>query len=97
MWKPTAIIKKDNNGVAVDVEWSGPQLLDRPSTGGWSLGSDKGADALAERLAAAIDAGVVYKNPALMKDIDGHTYISATFTGDYRGRSLNKTLKAAGY
>lgn len=94
-WKPEARIIIEANKVKVYVYWSGPEPLDRPSTGGWSfLLEDK---ALAERLTKAINDGMVYTNPTVMKDFYGKSYVVGTRLINTTGRHLKKSLKTIGY
>lgn len=75
----------------VETHWTGVEL-DRPCTGGISTGTNR---KLAERLAAAINAGVVYTDPKVQKDVNGATYVQAGCK--VFGRRLNADLKRLGF
>lgn len=102
-WRPVATVirgryadRGDDDTVSVRVEWHGPTLLDRPSTRSWAFADDRRGNAMAERLALAINLGRVYTNPTLTHDANGHTYIDATTTQFFHGRHMAKSLSAAG-
>lgn len=82
--------------VSVRVEWHGPTLLDRPSTGGWGFTDDRRGNELAERLALAINLGRAYTNAKLDRDVNGRTYIVAETTQFFHGRHMAKSLTAVG-
>ncbi len=96
MYYPTAtIIDQDGGDVLVNVTWKGFQPLDRPSTGGWSFPAKKLQ--VARRLARAINAGVVYKNPQRLLDVNGDAYIQAETTQFFHGRHMEASLRAVGF
>lgn len=95
--KPMAVITKDEQGISVSIEWSGIKL-DRPISGGWSVGKDRaGKDHtdLAQRLVRAINAGKACVNPEVKTDINGKTYIAWTST--ILGRHMNADLRRLGF
>lgn len=79
----------------VKVIWSGPEPLDRPDVGGWLFNHNQRK--LAERLVKAINSGVVFKNPRVVKDIHGATYVEAEQTQFFHKRHMNKALQAVGF
>lgn len=82
-------IKGTDDGRFIVVPyWSG---VDRPSSSQWSCGTNK---ALAERLKAAILAGVIIEDAIIKTDIYGKTYASYGFA--VRMRCLNADLKRLG-
>jgi hypothetical protein len=90
--KATATIREDDEGIHVDVTWSGVEL-DRPSTGGFGL--KKTHRQLAERLKRAIDAGAVYPVATVARDVNQKTYVRAD--SKVGGRHLNADLRRLGY
>ena len=94
MLKPTATKTFDADGIHVTVTWSGVPL-DRPIGYGWLLGAKD--ELTADRLTAAVNAGVVFKNPTVMKDVNGKTYVSADTTQFFHKRHMKKSLTAVGF
>lgn len=90
---PTATVEQATGdgleGFRVSVTWSGG--VDRPNVGGYILSNRK----TAERLATAINAGVVYMNPEVRTDCNGATYVHAT--SRVLGRTASADLKRLGY
>jgi hypothetical protein len=76
----------------VNVHWTGAKL-DRPHTFGWSTGSSSD---LAARLARAVNAGAVFSNPEVVKDVNGKTYVEADQV-PMIGRRLNADLTRIGF
>lgn len=66
--------------------------VDRPKSSSYSCNTDH---KLAERLAAAILAGVVLEEPSVQTDIHQQTYVSHGFA--IRMRCANADLKRLGY
>ena len=91
---PTAHITRDadTGEYTVTTSWVGAPL-DRPSTHGYRFGPRHRR--LAERLAAAIDAGAVYSDPTVTRDINGATYVAAT--ARVLGKYANADLRRLGY
>ncbi len=88
--RPTAILTHDADlGYRVSVTWDAP--VDRKSTGGYILGNKK----TAERLVAAIDAGVVYTDAHIATDVNGQTYVAAR--SRVLGRVASADLKRLGF
>lgn len=87
---PIATVQEaeDLGGFRVVVTWPG---VDRPTTQGWVLGNAK----TAQRLAAAINAGAVYSDPEIRTDMDGKTYVSASY--QILGRTASADLKRLGF
>ena len=87
---PTASVEPatDLGGFRVKVTWPG---VDRPSSKGWVLANPK----TAERLAAAINAGVVFSHPEILTDTGGSTYVSAR--SSILGRTASADLARLGY
>lgn len=79
--------------LSVEPTWDAPGGLDRPTSGGYGLRITHRA--LADRLAAAMMAGVVYANPTVAVDVNGATYVASTPT--VMGRRLNADLRRLGY
>lgn len=73
--------------VVVEFHWEG---VDRPCTFGMVCLARH-----APRLVKACEAGVVFKNPTIIKDIYGKTYVEASC--QVWGRQLNSDLKKLGY
>lgn len=91
---PTATLTETADGFEVNVTWTG-QPLDRPSTGGWLF--DTKQELLANRLTAAINGGAVFKNPRVLTDVNGKTYVRADQTQFFHKRHMAKSLTAVGY
>lgn len=94
----TAVYRNDHpdlEGWSVKVVWScdTPRLLNRTDGMGWLFGPNH--KRLAERLVAAINAGVVFGNPELRTDVNGRTYVSADVK--VLGRTANADLKRLGF
>jgi|TARA_R110000824_G_scaffold190282_5_gene371798 hypothetical protein len=66
--------------------------VDRPSTYGLSTGKNR---KIAERLAAAINAGVAVVDTEVLTDVNGDTYVSGR--NQFYGRRLNADLKRLGF
>lgn len=66
--------------------------VDHTNTDGISCGYN---GSLASRLCDAINAGAVYKDPKIVKDIYGKTYVQATCA--LYTRHLNKSLRDIGF
>ncbi len=106
MYKPTATVTRqtdpaDSQGnrrtsIYVNVVWTGGPL-DRPNVGGWSFPDTTTGRKTANRLAAAINAGKVFKDAKLATDVNGKTYICAETTQFFHGRHMNSSLKAIGF
>lgn len=80
-------------GISVFPVWEADVPLDRPSPSGFGLrATDR---KLAERLVAAIEAGVVYTDAEVKTDIYGQTYVCAD--AQVMGRYLNTDLKRLGF
>ena len=90
--KPTIKIKTDDEGIHCDVHWSG-EKLDRPHTSGYLLGRKKMK--LALRFKRAVEAGAIYSNPKIVKDVNGKTYVQAE--GFIMARHMNAELKKRGF
>lgn len=96
--KPSAKIvnrhhPSDGTSLYVEVVWDAE--VNRKSTGGWTF--NRNQLRLAQRLTDAINAGVVYKNPKVLIDIYGETYVSADTTEFFHARHMNKSLEAVGF
>lgn len=76
------------NLFTVSPIWTG---VDRPYTGGIGV---KGM-AMAKRLERAFLSGAAFSSTKIEKDINGKTYVSATYV--VMGRHLNADLKKIGY
>lgn len=96
-WKPTATLRVEGDTVHLDVTWSGPEVLDRPCTGGWQFNNDRRGVTFAGRLAQAINAGRAYREPKLVRDVNGHSYIEATTTQFFHKRHMDASLRAVGF
>jgi hypothetical protein len=83
-------VTTDVDGVTVKVT---TPMTDREDVYAWALPS-KGR-ALASRLARAVQAGAVLKNPVVKTDVNGKTYVSAE--SQVMGRHMNADLKRLGY
>ncbi len=89
---PTATIECDEHDGSFAVWASYPHAgTDRVTGQGWSV-LDKG---LAERMAAALEAGVVLVNQTIKTDVNGRTYVAAS--SQVLGRKMNADLKRLGY
>lgn len=100
--KPTAIVNKydmspygGSSGIEVAVDWG--ETVDRRISGGIVVNSvnPKTARQLVKRLVKAINAGVVYTNPKICKDLFGQTYVDAECR--VVGRKLSADLKRLGF
>lgn len=76
--------------VTVWTFWGGPQI-DRPQGLGY-LCSNR---LVAERLRCAINAGVVFTDPTLERDINGKTYVQAR--SHVLGKRMNADLRRLGF
>ncbi len=74
--------------IEVSPVWPG---VDRPITHGFVVAKP----ALAQRLACAINAGVVYADPSIATDVNGHTYVRAECR--VMGKYANADLKRLGF
>lgn len=93
---PTAHITEDAEGFHVTTHWDDwhhEVILDRPCTHGWLFGPNKRA--LARRLCAAINAGVVHTDAQVATDVNGKTYVAAHCK--VLGRHANADLKRLGF
>ena len=73
--KPKAITQRVLNGVLVSVVWTSSEIeLDRPNSFGFLVRDQ----ALAQRLARAVEAEAVFAAPTVCRDVHGQTYVSAT-------------------
>ncbi len=82
------------DGWLVTTKWSSEHVaIDRTDGVGYRFGPKHRK--LAERLAAAINAGVVFTRPSIKRDVNGNTYV----TSDYgvSGRRANADLKRLGF
>lgn len=79
---------KDADGIHVSPSWHG---VDRPDTGGYAVRNQRTAD----RLKAAMLAGVVYTDPEVVTDVNGKTFVSASRT--VLGRRINADLRRLGF
>lgn len=101
MLRPTAKIevRPDHDckslEIYVDVMWEG-EPLDRPSTGGFGFARTPHNLTLARRLARAIEAGAVYSNPRVVRDVNGATYVQASNL-HYLHRHSNASLWKLGF
>jgi len=97
MASATVAVAVDGEGrdyLRVAVTWTvAGATLDRPSTGGFGLKLSHRA--LAERLVRAINAQAVFANPAIKRDVNGATYISAA--SRVLGRMINADLRRLGF
>lgn len=85
---PTAVVETHDGLTTVGAYWPG---VDRPTTGGIAVSNAK----LAARLAAAINAGVVYTDARVATDVNGKTYVAARSM--VLGRRLNADLRRLGF
>lgn len=90
MTKLIATIHTDDNEIVVRAHVEG-LAVDRPELQGWVCTNQK----IAERLKAAIEAGVVFHNFSIKPDINGKTYLSAS--SRVLGRMMNADLKRLGF
>ena len=89
---PTAVIDRNVRDGSFTVWATYPHAgTDRVTGQGWSVLSE----GLADRLAAALEAGAVLVNPTIKTDTNGNTYVSAST--QVLGRYLNDTLRHLGY
>ena len=80
-------------GWQVQTVWESSQVhIDRPEGVGFILGQKL---ALCERLAKAIEAGAVFTDPKLKRDVHGKFYVTSDIT--VRGRCLNADLRRLGF
>ena len=79
-----------DDGITVWPVWQAPDL-DRTRGSGY-LVKDK---RMAERLKAAILAGVVYYNAEVRTDVNGRTYVNAS--SHVLGRIMNADLRRLGF
>ncbi len=109
MLTPTAkiVLETKNDGnplnvtLAVLTTWNGP--VQRKDGLGYSLATKSRvtparwarANKLAERLARAINAGVVFTNPVTKLDVRGETYVSHDYA--VSGKHLNSDLRRLGF
>src|SRR5262245_15835355 len=97
---PVALVSEVTNewdgspGLTVRLTW--PLAgVDRPETMGWRLPNTPNGRRLAQRLMAAIEAGVAVTEPAIVADVNGKTYVEAH--SHVLGRTMNADLKRLGY
>ena len=83
-------VTTDVDGIHVTVTTS---VTDRDDVYAWAIPSKH--DALASRLARAVQAGVVLTNPVVKTDVNGRTYVSCD--SQVLGRRMNADLKRLGY
>lgn len=91
---PTATVTPDPDyGWRVSVRWTanGPERLDRTDGHGYAVRTR----ALADRLARAIDAGVVFYDLGIAVDVNGQTYVSSR--SHVLGRYANADLRKLGF
>ena len=69
--------------------------IDRNETHGICFANTKSGNALANRLARAIRAGVVFTNPEVKTDINGKTYLESKC--NVMGKYANSDLKRLGF
>lgn len=81
-------IELDGEFYSVHPVWAD---VDRPVNGGWSVKDRKTAD----RLAAALRAGVVIVDPSIKVDVNGQSYVSGA--QQVMGKYMNADLKQLGY
>ena len=94
--KVTAKIEKTAEGsLTVRTTWVnfGGPALDR--TAGLAFGLKATHGTLAARLVRAIEAGVVFVDPSIERDINGATYVVAS--SRVLGRTLNADLRRLGF
>jgi hypothetical protein len=92
---PTPCGTYPNDQLVVVGTWQGC-TADSDYGMGWNLGEpSKKTRALADRLVAAIDAGVVFGEPVEKTNVHGETYISASTS--VMGRGLNASLRRLGF
>jgi hypothetical protein len=70
--------------------WSAPWVSRTVTTGYLVKGR-----ALADRLAAAMEAGAVFVNPEVRVDVNGHTYVTSSST--VLARQINADLRRLGF
>jgi hypothetical protein len=86
-------VTETGEGIHVGVHWTADVELDRPCTGGFLFGHKKRA--LVARLVKAIDAQAVHKDPKVVKDIGGKTYVQAT--SKVMAKYANADLRRLGF
>lgn len=84
-------LSPEKMGWKVSVRWEADILLDRPVVSGWVLPNKR----TAERLAQAINAGVVHEDIHIRTDINGKTFVAATEL--VSGRTANADLRRLGF
>lgn len=89
-----AAIDEHEDGLTVRTFWSGVPL-DRPQGMGWGLKATPAHRNLAARLVAAVNAGVVFRDPVVKTDVNGRTYASASC--QVFGRHMNADLRKLGF
>jgi hypothetical protein len=85
---------QDPAGWSVSVKWSSTDPAsapDRTDGSGWLVNTK----ALADRLARAVNAGVVFYEPGLHTDVNGKTFVHAA--SRVLGRMANADLRRLGY
>ena len=90
------ISQDPDHGNLVEFTWSSDtEKIDRPKNYGISCGHGKQGQTLANRVAAACKAGVLFGPATVKADVSGKTYVHA----DCRviGRHLNADLKRLGF
>lgn len=88
----TARIEQKDDEIVVRGVWTRHSArLDRTDGSGWIVKDMK----IASRLAAAINAGVVFPDPKVATDVNGKSYVNADAT--VLGRVLNADLKRLGF
>jgi hypothetical protein len=86
----TSVTPDPEYGFSVRGVWGGVEV-DIPDTPGYLIRDRK----LAERLAAAIRAGVVFVDPEVKTNVNGKTYVNARST--VLGRMVNADLRRLGH
>ena len=87
-----SIADNDRDGISVTPFWAG---VDRPQGHGFGLLNTAAHRKLAERLKAAIEAGVVFPNATVTVNVNGATYVdSDCLVG---GRTMNADLTRLGF
>jgi len=90
--KPVATIKSEEGNAVVSVTFPFAEV-DRIEGMGWIV--DPKNKKLIKRLMTAIEAGVVYTNLKIKKDVYNKTYVSGEI--QVGGRKLNADLKRLGF
>ena len=94
LFKFTVVTEKQEKGqVTVWLKTLSP-VVDRPITSGWRISKHKQKEKV-ERFTRAIEDGVVTKNPRVLTDVNGRTYVG--FNSCVGARHLNADLKRLGY